>query len=122
MSTPKRKSQLRFEQLNLIVDEVAPSLRSPSQVAVLVVCYRHASPSGKFGICTARIAKSSKLSHRQARRVLDELEALGVIKSLSDHVGPIAKQYRITGKRANGDMGDPIKHSRTKVNGDMGDR
>ena len=122
MTTPKRKSSRRFEQLNLIVDEIAPSLRSPSQVAVLFACYRHALPSGKFAICTARIAKSAKLSHRQARRVLDELEALTVIESLSDHVGPIAKQYRITGKRANGDMGDPIRHSRTKANGDMGDR
>jgi DNA-binding MarR family transcriptional regulator len=94
LTTPKRKSSRRFEQLNLIVDEIALTLGSPAHVAVLLCCFRHAGTGGRFAVSTARIAASCRLSKRQAVRIVDQLERAGVIEMISDHQGPIAKRYR----------------------------
>lgn len=96
----KRKSQKRFEQLNRIVDEVGPTLRTPAHLAVLFVCFRHAGPQGRFAVSNARIARSCSLSARQVVRIMDDLESVGVVKLLSEHQGPIPKRYRITGEVA----------------------
>src|SRR6056297_3047546 len=97
---PKRKSQQRFEQLNFLVDVVAPSLTKPSQVAAILACYRHATPSGTFRVSTERLARSISVSHRQARRIMDELVDLDVLVVASEHSGPVPRQYRFTGRRA----------------------
>lgn len=118
---PKRKSQKRFEQLNHIVDNVAPTLKSASHVAVLLVCYRHAWTGGTFQISNRRIADSAGTTHRHARRVMDDLEAAGVIELVAEHQGPIPRRYRITGRSANGVSHVPIKAEHTpQANGDMG--
>jgi len=96
----KRKSARRFEQLNLIVDTIAPTLKSASHVAVLMVCYRHADPNGRFRASKSRIALACNLSVRQTVRVMKDLEVAGVIVKERDHDGPIPQRYRITGETA----------------------
>ncbi|MEO1616828.1 MAG: hypothetical protein AAFV88_13310 [Planctomycetota bacterium] len=103
MQAPKRKSQKRWEQLNRIIDDVAPSLPSASHVAVLMICFRHGRQGGFFRVSTSRIAKSSKLSDRHVKRILDDLEKSGVISLEAEHKGPTPRTYRITGRAANGD-------------------
>lgn len=106
----KRKSSQRFEQLNRLVDNVAPSLPSPSHVAVAMVCYRHARENGAFQVSTKRIATSAAIHPRHARRILDDLEKWLVIEMTKDHTGPIPKRYRFTGRLANRDTHVPIKN------------
>lgn len=109
MNKPKRKSTQRFEQLNLLVDVVCPSLTSPSHVAVVMVCYRHARENGEFQVSTERIARAVRLSERHVKRVLDDLERASVLKMKLEHRGPIPRRYRFTGKPANGDTHVTIK-------------
>lgn len=109
MPAPKRKSQKRFEQLNQIIDDIAPTLPSPTHLAVLMICFRHGRQGGYFTVSTNRIAKSARLARRQTRRIIDDLETVGVIEMVSEHQGPIPRKYRITGRRANGVAQVPIK-------------
>ncbi len=104
----KRKSAMRFEQLNQIVDDIAPSLPTPAHVAVLFCCYRHARELGHFQVSTNRIAQSTKVSPRHARRIIDDLEQWKVIEMEREHNGPIPRQYRITGNRAIGTPMSPL--------------
>jgi|GEM_PF-2171833 len=117
---PKRKSLKRFEQLNHIVDVVSPTLPSASHVAVLLICYRHAREGGSFTVSTKRIANACRLSERHTKRIVDDLEATGVIVMESEHAGPIPRKYRITGQPANGDTRVTIKNSPPpQANGDI---
>lgn len=109
MNGPKRKSTKRFEQLNRLVDDINPTLPTATHAAVLMTCFRHGGPGGGFRVSTARIARSTCISERQAKRVIDQLESCGVIELLQEHQGPIPRQYRITGRVANGDTHDTIK-------------
>lgn len=122
---------MRFEQLNRITDMIGPTLPSASHVAVLHVAWRHAGPRGHFSVSTKMLARQCRLSNRQAGRLIDDLERLGVIKEVCDHKGPIPKRYQITGRAAaNGDTHDAIKSdippagmvTPTTVNGDTHDR
>jgi hypothetical protein len=123
VSNAKSKSQKRFEQLNRIVDRIAPTLQTPSQVAVLLVCYRHAFERGHFRVSIRRIADATRLSTRQVMRVMDQLRRLGVIDLLEEHRGPVPAQYRITGELANSDTGVTNKSQRnTQQDGDIDDR
>lgn len=92
---PKRKSQKRFEQLNEIVDVIAPTLPTASHVAVLLCCFRHGRGAGYFRASTARIAKSTALKRRRVQYILDELEAMNVIVLKAEHQGPIPRTYQI---------------------------
>lgn len=96
VSSAKRKSSKRFEQINKLVDEISPQLKSPSQVAVLLVCWRHARDSC-FQVSTRRIAKSVGLGWRQVTRIMDALELIGILVLVKESEGPIPKRYRITG-------------------------
>ncbi len=109
MSKKKSKSRKRFEQLNALVDVIAPTLHGPSQLAVMMVCYRHAGVRGEFRVSCRRIAKSTSLSVRQVMRLLAQLTQLGVIERLCDHQGPIPAKYRITGKAANHGTAEMIR-------------
>lgn len=119
MEATKKKSAKRFEQLNRLADDITPTLPTSTHVAVLMLCYRHGRAGGTFRVSTSRLARSARISGRQARRVLDDLEGSGVIELLKEHQGPVPRLYRITGKVANGDTHDPIKilHA-PRVNGD----
>jgi hypothetical protein len=107
----KAKSNVRFQQLNRLVDTIAVSLPSASHVAVALVCYRHAREDGVFGVSTNRIAKSTRLSKRQVQRVLDYLEKETVLKLMKEHQGPLPRKYKFTGRTANGDTHVTIKNS-----------
>ncbi|MDV6034057.1 MAG: hypothetical protein F9B45_28980 [Phycisphaera sp. RhM] len=100
MPSPKRKSQKRFEQLNRIVDDIAPTLPSSTHTAVLLVCFRHARQGGAFRVSTRRIADAAGVTPRWVQKVLDDLEQLGVVTLCEEHKGPIPRQYRITGNVA----------------------
>ncbi|WP_420876874.1 helix-turn-helix domain-containing protein [Rosistilla oblonga] len=126
-SSPKRKSNRRFEQLNRLVDEVCPQLPGTSHVAILMVCWRHAREAGHFQASTKRIARSAGLKERQAKRIIDDLEAAGVIEMTKEHNGPVPRCYRITGKVPNGVAHDTnniinARHHAPQANGVMGDR
>jgi hypothetical protein len=107
----KRKSFQRFEQLNHLVDIVAASLKSSSHVAVALVCYRHARENGVFGVSTKRLSDTTRLSTRQVRRVLDDLEKASVIKMVKEHDGPLPRKYKFTGRPSNGDTHVTISKS-----------
>lgn len=109
MAEAKRKSARRFEQLNEIIDEIAPKLPGPSHVAVLLCCFRHGRGAGYFRVSTARLARSTTLQHRRVRYVMDELERMGVIEMITEHKGPIPRTYRIKLKGANGALQCHIK-------------
>lgn len=103
MNNAKRTSSKRFQQLNKLVDKIGPKLETASQFAVLMVCYRHAKGRGFFQVSCSRIAKATKLSVRQVRRIIEQLKKRGVIEQISEHQGPIPPEYRITGKTTNVD-------------------
>jgi len=118
----KKKSERRFEQLNMIVDDIAPTLPTPSHVAILLCCFRHGRGAGYFRVSTNRLAKSSCIGKRQVQRVIDDFEKTGIIELVTEHQGPIPRTYRITFKRFNGDTHDTIKpHHPPQANGDMED-
>lgn len=96
----KRKSEMRFEQLNQLVDDIAPTLPTPAHVAVLFCCYRHARERGHFQVSTKRIADGARVSERHAKRLIDDLERFEVIEMEREHQGPIPRRYRITGNAA----------------------
>jgi|SRR6056297_1908071 len=102
MQQPKKKSQKRFEQLNRIVDDIAPTLPTSTHVAALLVCFRHGRGAGFFRVSTRRLAKSIGVKVRQTKSILDDLEQAGVIVLTKEHQGPIPRTYRITFKPANG--------------------
>ncbi len=101
MDKPKRRSQKRFEQLNHLVDNVAPSLPSATHTAALLCCYRHAKPSGVFSVSTDRLAAAIGVKRRRMQQIFDELESLGVIRLIEPHKGPLPAKYLITGNAAN---------------------
>lgn len=109
MQPEKRKSHKRFEQLNELIDGITGTLPTPTHGMALMVCFRHGRPGGRFRVAIDRIADSAGISRRQAQRVLDDLERMGVVELLKEHQGPIPRLYRITGRRANGDTHDTIK-------------
>ena len=111
MDKPKRKSANRFAQLNQIADRIAPSLPTTAHVAVLFCCFRHARELGHFQVSTKRIAATARISERHARRIVDDLERLKVIKLEVEHQGPIARRYRITGACAMGTPMSPIDNT-----------
>lgn len=110
--TPKRKSQKRFEQVNDLVDRIAPTLPAATHVAVVLVAWRHAT-NGRFRLSASQVAKSVSGSLRNVRRVLDELEEGGVIVKVSDEQGTIPRTYRFTGNVFNqnprGDTMSPLE-------------
>lgn len=84
----KAKSQMRWEQGRAIYDDIAPSLQTPAQVAVLAYCwFRAAGNDCLFDESKEQIANATKLSQRSVRRILVELEAGGVIETVSQSRG-----------------------------------
>jgi hypothetical protein len=94
-ANPKTKSRLRFQQLNHIVDIIAPTLPSPSMIAILLTCFRHANVQGYFRVSTSRIARSSGVQVRQTKRLIDHLMSLGVLKFVKERRGSVPRTYQI---------------------------
>ena len=113
---------MRFEQVNMIADEIAPTLPTTTHVCVLLVAWRHAERGGCFQVSTKRLATACKITARWAKEIIDDLERLGVIAMIREHQGPIPRRYRITGRAAaNGEAGITIKADPPpRKNGEVG--
>jgi len=117
---PKEKSRKRFQQVNMLCDEVLRNLPSATSGLVLLVCWRHADEDGCFCLSASRIAQSIGKSERQTRRTMNELKKLGAIKLVEKAIGTRPTTYAITGS-PRGDIRDrsgsakPIGHGVTSM-------
>ncbi len=115
MDKPLRKSARRFEQFNLLVDEVGPQLPTPAHLAVLLVAFRHGKGNGYFRVSTDRIAESVNLKKRRVVYILRELQKLEVIQLVKEHKGRIPRVYRINFREVNGALHCTIKNTMPPV-------
>ncbi len=115
MDKPKRKSEKRFEQFNLLIDEVGPKLPTPAHLAVLLVAFRHGKGNGYFRISTGRIAESVTLKKRRVVDIIDDLERLQVIQFVQPHKGPLPAVYRINFREVNGELHCTIKNTTPQI-------
>ncbi len=109
----KRKSQQRFEQVNLLCDQVLQCLPSVSCRLVLLLGWRHASPQRIFRKSSNELATSAGLSKRQVQRALDQLVGIGALKIVELERGSIPRTYQITGlpRPKRGDTMSPVADS-----------
>jgi hypothetical protein len=94
MKNGSKKNAQRWEQMNYLVDEIAPKLKNATYIAVLWVCFRNGKGFGYFRVSAVRIAKCARTSKRNVQRILDDLERWGVIELTTEHKGPIPRTYR----------------------------
>jgi Fic family protein len=114
MAIPKkRKSQQRFEQINLLCDEVLQNLPTISSRIILLIGWRHANPQGFFRKSSNELATAAGVSKRQAQRAIYELVKIGALKIVKRQQGSIPRTYQITGRpRLNkGDTMSPVDNS-----------
>lgn len=107
----KRKSQQRFEQVNVLCDEVLRCLPSISSRLVLLLGWRHANPQRLFRKSSAELSRAAGISKRQVQRALDELVAIGALKLIKPECGSIPRTYQITGspRLKRGDTMSPVE-------------
>lgn len=101
----KEKSSIRFQQVNLLCDEVLCNLPNTSCGLVLLVCWRHADEYGVFCLAVSRIAQSTGKSERQIQRTMTELQKVGAIQLVKPAIGRNAPTYVLTGN-PRGDIRD----------------
>jgi hypothetical protein len=94
--TQKQKSHKRFQQVNALIDVVAPKLGNPTLIAVLLVCWRHADERGYFELSFGRIATSAGVSRRNAIRAIQALVSAQAIKTVAVGSGIRASRYRFS--------------------------
>ncbi len=102
---PKEKASVRFQQVNLLCDQVLRNLPNASSGLVMLVCWRHADEDGVFCLAVSRIAQSTGKSERQIQRTMNELQKVGAIKQVKPAIGTRAPTYVLTGN-PRGDMHD----------------
>jgi predicted DNA-binding transcriptional regulator YafY len=95
--SPKTISRMRFQLLNLLVDEIATQLPKEFRY-LLLACYRHADAKGRFRVSNGRLADACGVSSRTIVRQMNYLSATGVIRLEKEHIGPLPRLYRITGQ------------------------
>jgi hypothetical protein len=98
LNTPKRKSAKRFEQVNLLCDQVVRNLDTPLHALVLLIGWRHANERCVFRKSANELAKFAGVSKRHMQNVLDDLIKAGAIKVVKERQGTIPTSYLITGK------------------------
>lgn len=108
---PKEKASMRFQQVNLLCDEVLRNLPNATSGLVLLVCWRHADEGGVFCLAVSRIAASTGKSERQIQRTMSELQKVGAIKQVKPAIGTRAPTYVLTGN-PRGDMHDTPKSAK----------
>jgi hypothetical protein len=85
---PKRKNDMRWEQGRMLLSKVAPTLPTPSHVAVLMVCWFHGSGRAcRFSVANCQIAAATKLSLSSVKRIMADLINGGVIETKKDSIG-----------------------------------
>jgi hypothetical protein len=93
----KEKSSMRFQQVNVLCDQVVRNLPNASSGLVLLVCWRHADEDGVFCLSVSRIAQSIGKSERQIKRTMIELQKVGAIKLIKPAIGTRAPTFVLTG-------------------------
>ncbi len=94
----KRKSVQRFEQVNLLCDQVLRNLPTTTHGLVLLVGWRHADGSRVFRKSASELAKIVGVSKRHMQTILDDLIEIEALKIVSQCKGTIPTRYQITGK------------------------
>lgn len=100
---PKRKSQKRFEQLNLLVDRVIGQLPTSTHMVATLVFFRHAGPGGTFRLSARRLGETIAVTTRHAKRLFNELEHHGAVRLIEERQVTIPRRYQITGTVRSGD-------------------
>jgi CRP-like cAMP-binding protein len=96
--TSKATSSKRFEQINMIVDEIVKQLPTPTHGLALIVCWRHANASRQFNLSHNQLAEALRISRRSAIRTMNTLLKVGVIRRVKKGAGATSSRYEITGK------------------------
>ena len=97
MLPEKRKSNKRFEQVNMLCDEVIKNMPTPTHALVLLVGWRHADKRSTFQKSMTQIAESVGLQKRRVQRIVDDLISIGALKIITPQKGSIPTRYQITG-------------------------
>lgn len=94
----KRKSVQRFEQVNLLCDQVLRNLPTPTHGLVLLIGWRHANEKRIFRKSAPELARFIGVSKRHMQKIIDDLIEVGALKIASEPLGSIPTSYQITGK------------------------
>ena len=94
----KRKSHRRFEQVNLLADQVVQNLPTPTHGLLLLICWRHADVRCILRKSLNELATAAGISKRQAKRIVDDLVRVDALEVIRARQGTIPTVYRITGK------------------------
>ena len=94
----KRKSVQRFEQVNLLCDQVIRNLPTPTHGLVLLIGWRHADEKRVFRKSSTELAKFVGVTRRHMQKILDDLIAIGALRIVKERQGTIPTSYQITGK------------------------
>lgn len=106
----KRQSDKRFEQLNALCDRYIQTLPKYSHRVAILVMWRHANNPylrkdfGPFAfkISKRNLARSIGSDVRDAKKLIDELCAMGVIELVRERRGTIPRIYKLTWKSPSG--------------------
>ena len=105
----KRKSVMRFEQVNVLCDEVLRNLPTATHGLVLLVGWRHADGKRVFRKSASELARIVGVSRRHMQTILDDLIEIGALQIVKNRQGTIPASHLITGqpRRKRGDMVSP---------------
>ncbi len=119
MDSRKGKSRKRFQQINLLCDEVIMHLPTTTHGLLLLVGWRHADERRCFRKSTPELAESLNLTKRHCQRVIDQLIEIGALKVIVPASGTRPATYLITGKPRS-PRGDTGVIPKPDSRGDMG--
>lgn len=94
----KRKSVQRFEQVNLLCDQVLRNLPTTTHGLVLLVGWRHADQNRVFRKSATELARIVGVTRRHMQTVIDDLIEIGALRIVKERQGTIPTSYSITGK------------------------
>lgn len=86
----------RWENGRAIITNMLPTLPSASYAAVVMYCWFQASGKDtRFDESCGQIGKACKLSERQVRRIMSDLERAGCVETISKGCGMRASTRRL---------------------------
>ena len=91
----RKKSTLRFKQINHLVDHVFKTLKTPTHAVVMIVAWRDADQKGRFSMSYSQIAKVVGISRRRAYTVMQDLINDNHLKVIRQPTGRRPPVYRI---------------------------
>lgn len=119
----RKKTRVRFQQVNLLCDEVIRKLPTPTHALWLLVAWRHADVRRQYRKSTTEMAKQVGITKRHGHRIVADLVEIGAIKEIDreKRSGTLPAVYQITGKprsEKKGASGDTHVTSRANASGD----